>query len=295
MASKCEVCGKGPSWGMSVSHSHRRTKRRWNPNIQRVRASSTARPSASTSAPAASSPARSSRPAERSPTCRASSRHTTRPPVTASSCATPISTTTNWPPMRWSVRSSACCARASVWSSTSTMPAGRRRLRLGSEVDMGTPGADTTPARTRRIAAADRPDRCVLAIRYRFWRCDLSALEMEATVHGRMTLSNHPLERPTNADTTELNEESPDERNDHATSVCKDWVAEWAAIMQPADIYWCDGIRRRVRTPVPASSSTPAPSPSSTRPSGPTATGRTPTLATSPASRTARSSAAATE
>jgi phosphoenolpyruvate carboxykinase (GTP) len=21
----------------------------------------------------------------------------------------------------------------------------------------------------------------------------------------------------------------------------KDWVAEWAAIMQPADIYWCDG------------------------------------------------------
>ena len=38
MASKCEMCGKGPSWGMSVSHSHRRTKRRWNPNIQRFRA-----------------------------------------------------------------------------------------------------------------------------------------------------------------------------------------------------------------------------------------------------------------
>ena len=37
MASVCEVCGKGPSWGMSVSHSHRRTKRRWNPNIQRIR------------------------------------------------------------------------------------------------------------------------------------------------------------------------------------------------------------------------------------------------------------------
>ena len=37
MASKCEMCGKGPSWGMAVSHSHRRTKRRWNPNIQRVR------------------------------------------------------------------------------------------------------------------------------------------------------------------------------------------------------------------------------------------------------------------
>ena len=38
MASVCEMCGKKPSFGMNVSHSHRRTKRRWNPNIQRVRA-----------------------------------------------------------------------------------------------------------------------------------------------------------------------------------------------------------------------------------------------------------------
>ncbi|NNN18479.1 MAG: 50S ribosomal protein L28 [Acidimicrobiaceae bacterium] len=38
MASVCEICGKGPSFGMTISHSHRRTKRRWNPNIQRVRA-----------------------------------------------------------------------------------------------------------------------------------------------------------------------------------------------------------------------------------------------------------------
>jgi large subunit ribosomal protein L28 len=38
MAAVCEVCGKKPSFGMSVSHSHRRTKRRWNPNIQKVRA-----------------------------------------------------------------------------------------------------------------------------------------------------------------------------------------------------------------------------------------------------------------
>ena len=38
MASVCEVCGKHPSFGMRISHSHRRTKRRWNPNIQRVRA-----------------------------------------------------------------------------------------------------------------------------------------------------------------------------------------------------------------------------------------------------------------
>ncbi len=38
MAAVCEVCGKHPSFGYSISHSHRRTKRRWNPNIQRVRA-----------------------------------------------------------------------------------------------------------------------------------------------------------------------------------------------------------------------------------------------------------------
>lgn len=38
MASVCEICNKKPSFGMSVSHSHIRTKRRWNPNIQRVRA-----------------------------------------------------------------------------------------------------------------------------------------------------------------------------------------------------------------------------------------------------------------
>ena len=38
MASTCDVCGKGPTFGHSISHSHRRTKRRWIPNIQRVRA-----------------------------------------------------------------------------------------------------------------------------------------------------------------------------------------------------------------------------------------------------------------
>ncbi|MCB0919278.1 MAG: 50S ribosomal protein L28 [Actinobacteria bacterium] len=37
MSAKCEVCGKGPGFGMNVSHSHRRTKRRWNPNLQVVR------------------------------------------------------------------------------------------------------------------------------------------------------------------------------------------------------------------------------------------------------------------
>ena len=37
MSKICEVCGKQPSFGFNVSHSHRKTKRRWNPNIQRVR------------------------------------------------------------------------------------------------------------------------------------------------------------------------------------------------------------------------------------------------------------------
>jgi large subunit ribosomal protein L28 len=41
VAAVCDVCGKGPGFGMSVSHSHRRTPRRWNPNIQSVRAALT--------------------------------------------------------------------------------------------------------------------------------------------------------------------------------------------------------------------------------------------------------------
>lgn len=34
----CEICGKKPGVGMSVSHSHIRTKRFWRPNLQKVRA-----------------------------------------------------------------------------------------------------------------------------------------------------------------------------------------------------------------------------------------------------------------
>lgn len=37
MAAVCSVCGKHPSFGMSISHSHVRSKRRWNPNIQIIR------------------------------------------------------------------------------------------------------------------------------------------------------------------------------------------------------------------------------------------------------------------
>ena len=34
----CDICGRKPGFGMQVSHSHRRSNRRWEPNIQRVRA-----------------------------------------------------------------------------------------------------------------------------------------------------------------------------------------------------------------------------------------------------------------
>ncbi|MUL65099.1 50S ribosomal protein L28 [Mycobacterium sp. CBMA 234] len=34
MSAHCQVTGRKPGFGNSVSHSHRRTPRRWNPNIQ---------------------------------------------------------------------------------------------------------------------------------------------------------------------------------------------------------------------------------------------------------------------
>lgn len=34
MARVCEQCGKGPATGNMVSHSKRRTRRRWLPNLQ---------------------------------------------------------------------------------------------------------------------------------------------------------------------------------------------------------------------------------------------------------------------
>jgi large subunit ribosomal protein L28 len=38
MAAVCEICGKRPGFGKQVSHSHRRTNRRWDPNVQKIRA-----------------------------------------------------------------------------------------------------------------------------------------------------------------------------------------------------------------------------------------------------------------
>jgi large subunit ribosomal protein L28 len=38
MARACEICGKRPQVGNKVSHANNRSKRRWYPNLQRVRA-----------------------------------------------------------------------------------------------------------------------------------------------------------------------------------------------------------------------------------------------------------------
>jgi large subunit ribosomal protein L28 len=35
MSAHCQVTGRQPGFGKKVSHSHRRTNRRWDPNIQR--------------------------------------------------------------------------------------------------------------------------------------------------------------------------------------------------------------------------------------------------------------------
>ena len=38
MARVCEVCGKGPAFGNNVSNANNKTRRRFYPNLQRVRA-----------------------------------------------------------------------------------------------------------------------------------------------------------------------------------------------------------------------------------------------------------------
>ncbi|MDJ0804851.1 MAG: 50S ribosomal protein L28 [Desulfobacterales bacterium] len=44
MAKKCEICGKKPMVGNHVSHAHNVNKRRFNPNLQSVRALQAGRP-----------------------------------------------------------------------------------------------------------------------------------------------------------------------------------------------------------------------------------------------------------
>lgn len=38
MAKVCQICGKGPQFGNNVSHAHNLSRRKWSPNLQRVRA-----------------------------------------------------------------------------------------------------------------------------------------------------------------------------------------------------------------------------------------------------------------
>ena len=35
---KCDICNKGVTFGIQVSHSHRRSNRTWKPNVRRVKA-----------------------------------------------------------------------------------------------------------------------------------------------------------------------------------------------------------------------------------------------------------------
>ncbi len=37
MARKCSICGKGPVSGNAISHSNKKTKRKWYPNLQTKR------------------------------------------------------------------------------------------------------------------------------------------------------------------------------------------------------------------------------------------------------------------
>jgi large subunit ribosomal protein L28 len=37
MAQRCDICGKGPAVGNSISHAHKLTRRRWLPNLVSMR------------------------------------------------------------------------------------------------------------------------------------------------------------------------------------------------------------------------------------------------------------------
>ncbi len=37
MAQVCEICGKGPVSGNNVSHARNKTRRRWMPNLQKIK------------------------------------------------------------------------------------------------------------------------------------------------------------------------------------------------------------------------------------------------------------------
>jgi len=37
MSKVCEICGKKPMYGNNVSHANNKTRRRWDPNLQKVK------------------------------------------------------------------------------------------------------------------------------------------------------------------------------------------------------------------------------------------------------------------
>jgi large subunit ribosomal protein L28 len=37
LSNVCDICGKKPQFGFNVSHSHKKTKRRWTPNVHKMR------------------------------------------------------------------------------------------------------------------------------------------------------------------------------------------------------------------------------------------------------------------
>lgn len=55
---KCDICNKGVTFGIQVSHSHRRSNRTWKPNVRRVKAMVDGTPAISTYVLGASVPAR---------------------------------------------------------------------------------------------------------------------------------------------------------------------------------------------------------------------------------------------
>jgi large subunit ribosomal protein L28 len=38
MSRRCDICGRGSLFGAAISHAHNVSNRRWQPNLQRVRA-----------------------------------------------------------------------------------------------------------------------------------------------------------------------------------------------------------------------------------------------------------------
>jgi large subunit ribosomal protein L28 len=44
MSRQCAICGKKPATGHSISHAHNLSKRRWLPNLQKIRVEIDGRP-----------------------------------------------------------------------------------------------------------------------------------------------------------------------------------------------------------------------------------------------------------